>query len=43
MATRQLSDEELLQKFKEVEQLDQEDQNSIKTFIDAFLTKCRLQ
>ncbi len=43
MATRHLSDEELLKQFKEVEQLDQEDQNLIKTFIDAFLTKRKLQ
>ena len=39
----QLNDKELLQQFKEVEQLPQEDKYLIKTFIDAFLTKRKVQ
>ena len=40
---QQLSDKELLQQFKEVEQLPNEDKHLIKTFIDAFLTKRKVQ
>jgi transcriptional regulator with XRE-family HTH domain len=40
---QQLSDKELLQQFKEVELLPNEDKYLIKTFIDAFLTKRKVQ
>lgn len=40
---QQLSDKELLQQFKEVELLPNEDKHLIKTFIDAFLTKRKIQ
>ena len=39
----QLTDKELLEQFKAVEKLDQEDKHLIKTFIDAFLTKRKIQ
>jgi transcriptional regulator with XRE-family HTH domain len=39
----QLTDRELLKQFKQVEQLNPDDKNLIKTFIDAFLTKRQLQ
>ena len=39
----QLTDKELLQQFKEVQLLDKEDKHLIKTFIDAFLTKRKVQ
>ena len=39
----QLTDKELLNQFKEVEKLNQEDKHLIKTFIDAFLTKRQIQ
>lgn len=39
----QLSDKELLQQFKEVELLPSDDKHLIKTFIDAFLTKRKVQ
>ncbi len=39
----QLSDNELLKQFKQVEKLNQEDKHLIKTFIDAFLTKRQIQ
>ena len=34
-----LTDNELLNQFKEVEKMNQEDKYLVKTFIDAFLTK----
>jgi transcriptional regulator with XRE-family HTH domain len=40
---QQLTDKELLQQFKEVEQLPTDDKHLIKTFIDAFLTKRKVQ
>jgi len=43
MASSQLTDKELLNQFKAVEQLSPEDKNLIKTFIDAFLTKRQIQ
>lgn len=43
MASSQLSDKELLNQFKAVEQLSPEDKNLIKTFIDAFITKRQIQ
>lgn len=39
----QLTDKELLNQFKQVEKLSQEDKHLIKTFIDAFLTKRQIQ
>ena len=42
-ATNQLSDKELLEQFKAVEKLNNEDKYLIKTFIDAFLTKRQIQ
>jgi transcriptional regulator with XRE-family HTH domain len=39
----QLMDKELLNQFKEVEKLNNDDKYLIKTFIDAFLTKRQLQ
>lgn len=39
----QLTDKELLKQFKQVEQMNAEDKNLVKTFIDAFLTKRHLQ
>jgi len=39
----QLSDKELLQQFKEVELMNDQDKHLIKTFIDAFLTKRKVQ
>ena len=39
----QLADKELLNQFKAVEQLNNDDKHLIKTFIDAFLTKREVQ
>lgn len=39
----QLTDKILLQQFKEVELMDKDDKNTIKTLIDAFLTKRKIQ
>jgi transcriptional regulator with XRE-family HTH domain len=39
----QLNDKELLNQFKQVEQLNDEDKYLIKIFIDAFLTKRKIQ
>ena len=39
----QLTDKELLKQFKQVELLNADDKNLVKTFIDAFLTKRQLQ
>ena len=39
----QLTDKELLNQFKEVEKLNNDDKHLIKTFIDAFLTKRQVQ
>ena len=43
VVSAQLTDKELLNQFKEVEKLNQEDKHLIKTFIDAFLTKRQIQ
>jgi len=43
IVSAQLTDKELLNQFKEVEKLTQEDKLLIKTFIDAFLTKRQIQ
>ncbi|WP_299466398.1 helix-turn-helix transcriptional regulator [uncultured Microscilla sp.] len=42
-AIAQLQDKELLQLFRKVEQLDKEDKNLIKTFLDALITKRQVQ
>lgn len=38
-----LKDAELLQQFKEVEQMNDEDKNIVKKLIDAFITKRKIQ
>jgi transcriptional regulator with XRE-family HTH domain len=43
VVSAQLTDRELLSQFREVEKLDQQDKHLIKTFIDAFLTKRKIQ
>lgn len=43
IATAQLLDKELLQQFKQVENLNNEDKHLVKTFIDAFITKRQVQ
>ena len=43
VVSAQLTDKELLLQFREVEILDQEDKHLIKTFIDACLTKRKIQ
>jgi len=43
VVSAQLTDKELLSQFWEVEKLDQQDKQLIKTFIDAFLTKRKIQ
>ena len=40
---QQLADKKLLQQIKEVELLSSENKHLIKTFIDAFLTKRKVQ
>jgi transcriptional regulator with XRE-family HTH domain len=40
---QQLADKELLQQFKEVELLSNDDKYLVKTFIDAFITKRKVQ
>ena len=42
-AERSLDDNELLQQFKEVEQMDDDDRNTVKKLIDAFITKKKVQ
>lgn len=39
----QLTDKELLKQFREVEQLNSEDKHVVKTFLDAFITKRKIQ
>ena len=43
MASSLLKDKELLNLFKSVEQLSDEDKNMIKTFLDALVTKRKIQ
>jgi transcriptional regulator with XRE-family HTH domain len=43
VVSAQLTDKELLSQFREVEKLNQQDKHLIKTFIDAFLTKRKIQ
>ncbi len=38
-----LDDNELLQQFKEVEQMNEDDRNTVKKLIDAFITKKKVQ
>ena len=38
-----IDDNELLQQFKEVEQMDEDDRSTIKKLIDAFITKRKIQ
>lgn len=42
-AERSLDDNELLQQFKEVEQMNDDDRSTIKKLIDAFITKKKVQ
>ena len=39
----QLSDKELLEQFKEVERMDEDDRSTVKKLIDAFITKKKVQ
>jgi transcriptional regulator with XRE-family HTH domain len=41
-AANHLSDKELIQQFKEVEQMAEEDKSFVKRFLDAFITKIKL-
>jgi len=43
VVSAQLTDKELLSQFREVEKLNKEDKYLIKTFIDAFITKRKVQ
>lgn len=40
---QQLADKELLEQFKEVELMDEEDRSTVKKLIDAFITKKKVQ
>lgn len=42
-AASALKDAELLQQFRAVEQMDEEDKNTVKKLIDAFITKRKIQ
>ena len=42
-AENAIDDNELLQQFKEVEQMDDDDRGTIKKLIDAFITKRKVQ
>lgn len=42
-ANSSLSDSELIQQFKAVEQMNEDDKNVIKQLIDAFITKRKIQ
>jgi transcriptional regulator with XRE-family HTH domain len=42
-AESSLDDNELLQQFKEVEQMNEDDRSTIKKLIDAFITKRKVQ
>ena len=42
-AKAHINDRELLDKFKQIEQLDSEDKHTVKVFLDAFLTKKKLK
>lgn len=43
LASGQLSDKELLNQFKQIEQLGDQDRNVVKIFLDAFITKKKVQ
>jgi len=43
LASGQLSDKELLNQFKQIEQLPDQDRDVVKIFLDAFLTKKKVQ
>lgn len=43
IASEKLTDKELLNLFKSVEELDEEDKKMIKTFLDALVTKRKIQ
>jgi len=43
MANANLTDEELLNQFKQIEKLPENDISVIKVFLDAFLTKKKIQ
>ncbi len=43
VVSAQLSDRELLKQFKAIEQMEESDKHLVKTFIDAFITKRRVQ
>lgn len=43
VASGQLSDKELLNQFKQIEQLPDQDRDVVKIFLDAFLTKKKVQ
>ncbi len=42
-AKTKLSDPELINQFKAIEQMDEEDKNVVKKLIDAFITKKKIQ
>lgn len=43
LATNSLTDKELLNQFKAIENMKEEDKSVIKTLIDAFITKKKIQ
>ncbi|TWP31535.1 XRE family transcriptional regulator [Apibacter muscae] len=43
MVDAQLADKELLKQFKEVEAMNEQDKHLVKTFLDAFITKKKIQ
>jgi transcriptional regulator with XRE-family HTH domain len=43
LAESTLNDKELLNQFKAIEQMDDKDKNVVKTLIDAFITKRKIQ
>jgi hypothetical protein len=42
-AVATLNDNELLQQFKEVDQMNADDKNTVKKLIDAFITKTKIK
>ena len=43
VAKAHLKDQQLLEQFKQIEQLEESDKETIKIFLDAFLTKKKIQ
>ncbi|MDK7375345.1 helix-turn-helix transcriptional regulator [Weeksella virosa] len=43
LAVAQLTDKELIKQFQEVEKLQPEEKHLVKTFLDAFITKKKIQ